>query len=264
VPFEFHASLCYRPLGRALFASLEVTMRSLQNILLLVVAVGFQVLGHAQTSENVRLSITKDVMDEIVHNRIASVRERFSADLKDSLTENEMKDVWNELVGLAGAFREQVSQSTKRVQGAPTYISKSQFENCKVELRLMFNDSNQITVFQIGPISDLSRDSMEASAKAITELLRQEHFDQVSSQFNDRMKAAMPTNRLGASWSHVTAHLGQFKSIKLARKDPDLDRVDVRCEFENGLMILRVAFDPSGKVGGLWMLPAEPEKDSQI
>jgi len=37
---------------------------------------------------------------------------------------------------------------------------------------------------------------MEVSAKAITELLRQEHFDQVSSQFNDRMKAAMPTNRL--------------------------------------------------------------------
>jgi hypothetical protein len=29
-------------------------------------------------------------------------------------------------------------------------------------------------------------------------------------------------------------------------------------------MILRIAFDPAGKVGGLWMLPAEPEKDSQI
>jgi hypothetical protein len=48
------------------------------------------------------------------------------------------------------------------------------------------------------------------------------------------------------------------------RKDPNLDRVDVRCEFENGPMIVRVAFDPAGKVSGLWMLPEEREKDSQI
>ena len=231
---------------------------------LVVIVLWFYAFGHAQSSENVRLSITKDVMDEIAHNRLASVRERFSPDLKDSMTENEMKDVWNELVGIAGAFQGQISQSTRTVQGTPTYVSKSQFEKFKVELRLAFNDNNQITDIQFRPISDLSLESMEASAKAITDLLRQEHFDQVSSQFNDRMKAAMPTNRLGASWSHVTAHLGQFKSIKLVRKDPDLDRVDVRCEFENGLMILRVAFDPAGKVGGLWMLPAEPERDSQI
>jgi hypothetical protein len=240
-------------------------MRLQRNVVqLLVIVLWFHAFGHAQSSENVRLSITKDVMDEIAHNRIASVRERFSPDLKDSVTENEMKDLRNELVGIAGAFQEQISQSTRTVQGTPTYVSKSQFEKFKVELRLTFNDSNQITDFQLGPISDLSPESMEASAKAITDLLRQEHFDQVSSQFNDRMKAAMPTNRLAASWSHVTAHLGQFKSIKLARKDPNLDRVDVRCEFENGLMILRVAFDPAGKVGGLWMLPAEPERDSQI
>ena len=233
-------------------------------VLLLTVILGIQAFGHAQTSDAPRLSITKSVMDEIAHGRLAPVRERFSPDLKDSLSEIDMKDVWRELVDVAGAFQEQMSQSTRTVQGTPAYISKSQFAKFKVELRLTFNDSNQITDFQIGPISDVAPESMEASAKTITDLLRQEHFDQVSAQFNDRMKEAMPTNRLGASWTHVTAHLGQFKSIKLARKDPDLDRVDVRCEFENGLMILRLAFDPSGKVGGLWMLPAEPEKDSQI
>ena len=239
-------------------------MRLLRNVLLLAIVLGISMLGHAQSSDTVRLSITKDVMDNIAHGQFISARERFSPDLKDSVTESEMTDVWSELVALAGTFREQISQSTRSVRGTPTYVSKSQFEKFKVELRLTFSEDNQITDFQIGPISDLSPENMEVSAKAITELLRQGHFDQVSSQFNDRMKTAMPTNRLGASWLHVAAHLGQFKGIKLARKDPDLDRVDVRCEFENGLMILRVAFDPSGKVGGLWMLPAEPEKDSQI
>ena len=73
----------------------------------------------------------------------------------------------------------------------------------------------------------------------------------------------MPADRLEASWAHVMTHLGPFKSIKSARKDPESDRVDVRCEFENGPIIVRIAFEPSGKIAGLWMLPAETEKDSE-
>ena len=63
------------------------------------------------------------------------------------------------------------------------------------------------------------------------------------------------------SWSHVMLHLGQFKHIKLAVKDPDLDVVDVRCEFEHGDITVRIGFDPSGKINGLWMLPVESEPD---
>ena len=105
---------------------------------------------------------------------------------------------------------------------------------------------------------------MEASARAITDLLGQQQFKEVSTRFNDQMKEAMPGDRLEASWMHVMMHLGPFKNIKVARKDPEFDRVDVRCVFENGPMIVRIAFDPSGKIAGLWMLPAETEKDSQI
>ena len=262
--FELHVSLCYRPLTQFLFASLEITMRLLRYFLLLVTLLGIQAPGRAQASGDLRLSITKDVMDDIAHDRLASVRERFTPDLRDSFSESEMKGVWNDLVEVAGAFQKQISQTTRTVQDTPVYVAKSQFEKFKVELKLVFNDSNQIIDFWIGAISDLSPESMEASAREITDLLRQGHFDQVSSKFDDLMKTKMSPERLVGSWSHIMTHLGQFKGIKLARKDSDLDRVDVRCEFENGLMIIRVAFDPSGKIDGLWMLPAEPEKDSQI
>jgi hypothetical protein len=243
---------------------LEVTMGSLRNLLfLLAIILGIQGLGHAQTSDEKRLSITKDVMDEFAHGGLASIRERFSADLKDSVSESDLKAARDELAGVAGAFQSQISQTTRIVQGAPIYISKSQFEHFKVELKLMFDDTNQITNFRIAPISDVSPDSMEASAKAITDLLGQQQFKEVSTRFNDQMKETMPPDRLEASWAHVMMHLGPFKSIKGARKDPEFDRVDVRCVFENGPMILRIAFDPSGKIAGLWMLPAEAEKDSE-
>jgi hypothetical protein len=240
-------------------------MRPLRNFLLLfTIVLGTQGLAHAQTPDEKRLSITKEVMDDFAHGGVAAVRERFSADLKDSVSESDLKSAREELAGVAGAFQAQISQTTRKVQGAPIYVSKSQFEHYKVELKLMFDDANQIIHFRIAPISDVSPESMEASARTITDLLRQHQFKEVSTRFNDPLKETMPTDRLEASWMHVMMHLGPFKNIRAARKDPEFDRVDVRCEFENGPMIVRIAFDPSGKIEGLWMLPAETEKDSQI
>jgi len=240
-------------------------MRPLRNFLLLLTIIsGMQGLVHAQTSDEKRLSITKDVMDDFARGAIAPIRERFSADLKDSVSESDLKSAREELTGVAGEFQSQISQTTRTVQGAPVYVSKSQFEHYKVEMKLMFDDTNQIIYFRIAPISDVSPETMEASAKAITDLLRQQQFKEVNTRFNEQMKESMPAERLEASWMHVMMHLGPFKNIRVARKDPEFDRVDVRCDFENGPMIIRIAFDPSGKIAGLWMLPAQTEKDSQI
>jgi len=240
-------------------------MRPLKNfLLLLAIILGVQGLAHAQTFDEKLLAITKDVMDDFAHGGIASIRERFSPDLKDSVSESDLKGAREELTSVAGEFQSQISQTTRTVQGAPVYVSKSQFEHYKVELKLMFDDTNRITHFRIAPISDVSPETMEASAKAITDLLRQQQFKEVNTRFNDQMKESMPTERLEASWMHVMMHLGPFKNIRVARKDPEFDRVDVRCEFENGPMVIRIAFEPSGKIAGLWMLPAETEKDSQI
>ena len=239
-------------------------MRPLRNFLLLLpIVLAIQGPAFAQSPDEKRLSITKDVMDAFAHGSVSAVRERFSADLKDSVSESDLKTAREELAEAAGAFQSQISQSTRMMQGAPIYVSKSQFEHFKVELKLTFDDANLITHFRIAPVSDVSPESMEASARAIADLLRQQQFQEVSTRFNDEMKERMPADRLEASWAHVMTHLGPFKSIKLARKDPESDRVDVRCEFENGPIIVRIAFEPSGKIAGLWMLPAEKEKDSE-
>jgi hypothetical protein len=240
-------------------------MRQLRNFLTLsLVVLGIHGLAFAQSSDEKRLSITKEVMEEFAHGEVASVHERFSADLKDAVSEGDLKGAREKLTNVAGAFQSQISQTTRMVQGAPIYVSKSQFENYKVELKLMFDDADQIIRFSIAPVSDVSPESMEASARAIADLLGQQQFREVSTRFNDQMKETMPSDRLAASWAHVMMHLGPFKGIQTARKDPELDRVDVRCLFENGPIIVRIAFDPSGKISGLWMIPAETEKDSQV
>ena len=244
-------------------------MRRLRKFLpLLLAIVAVQGLASAQTSDEKnsdekRLAITKDVMQDFGTGALGPVRERFSDDLKNSVSASELEDAHDQLLEVAGPFQSQISQTTRKVQGALVYISRSQCARYKVELRLMFDDANRIADFRVGPVSDMSAESMETAARAIVDALRQGQFAGVNTKFNARMKEQMPTERLEGSWVHVMMHLGAFKSVRSARKDPDLDQVDVRCEFENGPMIVRVRFDPAGKVSGLWMIPAETEKDSQ-
>ena len=108
-------------------------------------------------ADDKRLSLTKDVMNEMAGGQMTAVCDRFTPDLKDNLTEDKMQFVWNRLTGVAGGFQKQLSQSTRTIRGMTTYVAKSQFEDSKVELRLVFNDQNQISHIWIAPVSDLAR-----------------------------------------------------------------------------------------------------------
>ena len=221
--------------------------------------------ARAQTStqsvDDLRLSLTREVMNEMAGGRISSVCDRFTPDLKDSVTEDKLQFAWNRLVGVSGAFQKQLSQSTRTIHGTTIYVAESQFEDSKVELRLTFDDQNQITRIWIAPVSGLSQETMESTAKDLVDQLRQKQFEQLTDRFSVELKVRMPPDRLEMSWSHVLAHLGEFKGVKLASKDEELDFVDVTCAFETGEIVVRVAFDPSGKIGGLWMLPVETPPD---
>ena len=236
-------------------------MRALRKVLLSVVILLIAGLpGFSQTLDEVRLSITKGVMDNIAHDQLPLVIAHFSPDLKEAISQDDIETVLAQLVDVTGAFQKQISQDARTVKGMPVYISRSQYEHYKVELGLEFDDANQIIHIWIVPVSDLSAATMETSAKALTELLHQGLFDEASTKFDERMKIMMPTEKLGASWTHIMMHMGSFKSVKSALKDPEFDSVDVRCEFDHGDIIVRIAFGPSGNVTGLWMLPA-PEED---
>jgi hypothetical protein len=219
--------------------------------------------GSTSPADEARLSLTKEIMTQMAAGQISMVCDHFTPDLKDSLDEDKMQFVWNRLTGISGAFQRQLSQNTRTIHGSTIYVARSQFEESKVEMRLMFTDSNQVARIWLGPVSDLTSDQMEASSKELVEQLHQKQFEQLTMKFDSDLKASMPAERIAMSWTHVLSHLGEFKTIKLASKDDELDFVDVTCSFETGEIIVRVAFDPSGKVGALWMIPVEaPASDT--
>lgn len=253
--------ICYGPLEQSFAADgSEIAMRAMRTVLLILSLLwGITVFSQAPANsvDDARLAAVKNVMDQLAGGQIAAVCDRFTPDLKESLTEDKMQFVWNRLLGLSGGFQKQLSQATRTIHGLTVYVAKSQFEESKVELRLTFSDDNQITRIWIAPVSDLSPETMESTAKQMVDEMRQKQFEQLTARFDTELKVSMTPERLEMSWSHVISHLGQFKSVELASKDDELDFVDVTCAFETGEIIVRVGFDPSGKIGGLWMLPVE-------
>jgi 2-polyprenyl-6-methoxyphenol hydroxylase-like FAD-dependent oxidoreductase len=98
-----------------------------------------------------------------------------------------------------------------------------------------------------------------ASGKTLVTQLAARQFSDVSSRFDDRMKAALPQDKLGSVWDTVVSQVGAFRRISHAEvTDKDgLRVVIVGCEFENATLNAKIVFAPDGRVAGLFFLSAD-------
>jgi hypothetical protein len=231
---------------------------SLSTMVILIVCTLAATRGFGQSSTTPsRAEIGTAVMNDLSQGKFSSVADRFNPDLKQSLAPEQMRLVWNKLISLVGPFQQQISQTQRTIQGTPAYIVKSKFQKANVELRLVFDGSNQIAGIYLVPVSDASPDVLIASAKAAIDLLRQKRYSDVEAKFNSDMKAQIPPEKLAANWNQAVQQFGEFTSIKVAQKEPDGDVVDARCAFQKGDANIRIVFDAFLNIAGLWITPAQ-------
>ena len=96
------------------------------------------------------------------------------------------------------------------------------------------------------------------AARDFVELLNKRDFKTAASQFDDTMKAVMPEAKLQETWNTVLAQAGAFKQAGKTRteKHGAFTLVFVTCEFEKTLLDIRVVFDQSKRIAGLFFAPA--------
>ena len=84
-------------------------------------------------------------------------------------------------------------------------------------------------------------------------------FAKVEARYDDKMAAALPPGKLAAAWNGLIAQVGAFLSIEETRVDQAGEQqiVTVVCKFERADLDARVAFDPDGKLAGLFFRPHE-------
>lgn len=91
--------------------------------------------------------------------------------------------------------------------------------------------------------------------KDFVSLLADRKFDEATSWFDPTMAAAMPAGKLEQAWDSLSP-LGTYRSQSGVRtaNEQGYEAVYVTCEFEKGTITVKVVFDGSGKVGGLWFV----------
>lgn len=104
-----------------------------------------------------------------------------------------------------------------------------------------------------GAVPEAATQVAQAAATALT----QGDMAAVAAKFDATMKAALPPDKLQASWGPVTGQFGAFKSLGTpkASKAHGQNVIVIPCTMERGSVNLQVAVNDAGEISGLYVKP---------
>lgn len=88
------------------------------------------------------------------------------------------------------------------------------------------------------------------AARTATERLVKGDFAGFAADFDDKMRAALPEDKLRAAWATLLAKVGAFKQMREPQVTPkgDYQIVVIPSEFENATADILIAFNASGQI----------------
>lgn len=97
------------------------------------------------------------------------------------------------------------------------------------------------------------------AAQAFVDLLVKGDFTTAEALFDDAMKNALPVAKLQELWASLQKQAGAFQQQTGTHtgREQGYDEVFVTCQFEQTLLDVKVVFDASGQIAGLFFLPAQ-------
>lgn len=101
-------------------------------------------------------------------------------------------------------------------------------------------------------------DDLSGRGSRFVELLAKQDFAGAESQFDDAMKRALPESKLTGLWQDLEKQFGPFQKQTGTRRQEQAGYhiVFVTCQFERVALDVKVVFDNSQQVAGLFYVPA--------
>jgi uncharacterized membrane protein len=133
------------------------------------------------------------------------------------------------------------------------------------DVEVVFNGSHQISGLWFVPHMEkptvgspsASIKNSEA-AKVFVGMLASKDFKKaVDTYFDSIMRGALPADKLQQTWMTLTEQTGKFLKIDGVRSDNSagFDIEYVVCHFSNATMDVKVVFNGSNQISGLWIVP---------
>jgi hypothetical protein len=99
----------------------------------------------------------------------------------------------------------------------------------------------------------------EARAREVLALLVKKDFDHVVATFDPTMAAALPRDKLAATWNGIVGQLGAPAcDAATVTKVATSALVTLSCRFGRTALDLKITVDPSSQLSGLRIVPGEP------
>ena len=94
-------------------------------------------------------------------------------------------------------------------------------------------------------------------AIGFVESLVKEDFANAVKNFDNTMKGVMPEAKLQEAWQGLLAQSGSFKKQTgvWQTQEKGFNIVFVTCEFENATLNIKVVFNNTNEISGLWFVP---------
>lgn len=105
---------------------------------------------------------------------------------------------------------------------------------------------------------------LTVKAHEFIDLLVHHEFFTATAQFDSTMLEELPAERLKEVWQTLTNQAGPFEEILNSRVEtsPFYTRVITNCRFERTMIDIKVVFDKTFKIAGLFFTPGQPDVSS--
>ena len=128
---------------------------------LLIVIMIAQVISLAQETKSAKPALNAKKAQALVDNLVkldyAKATKDFNEEMKTKVTVEKLEQIWTTLLGQAGPFKKELSAESSKVeeQGVPyeMVIVKCQFEKAAVNVRVVFDTTNQVAGLFFAPAS---------------------------------------------------------------------------------------------------------------
>ena len=107
---------------------------------------------------------------------------------------------------------------------------------------------------------------VDVLARDFIQLLAGGDFSKATENFDAAMNKAAPPEQLNQIWNSLIESHGPFKQILASRKEKfnQFDFVFVSCEFEKGVVDLKVVFSPAKQIAGFFIARIEPATSLEL
>jgi dienelactone hydrolase len=197
----------------------------------------------------------RTLVEQLSHGDFKTPQSSFSAQMVKALPEDKLGAAWKQVSDSAGALKSVGAATASSDHGYEIVTLAASFERAALDVRVVFDAEGKIAGLNFKPATVAADGSLEPVGRAFVELLKKGDFDGAVKTFDATMTGAMSASKL----AEAMKPMGKLESISGVRVEPvgQFQAALVACRFEKGPFTVKVIYDASKKVSGLWFAPGD-------